>query len=93
MNKKFEDFNLDKYIIKALYNLNYKTPSKVQEEVIPRLLKKEDVVVNSKTGSGKTASFAIPICENIEVEQNNLQALIIVPTRELALQVKEEYLI
>ena len=43
MNKKFEDFNLDKYIIKALYNLNYKTPSKVQEEVIPRLLKKEDV--------------------------------------------------
>ena len=90
MNKKFEDFNLDKYIIKALYNLNYKTPSKVQEEVIPRLLKKEDVVVNSKTGSGKTASFAIPICENIEVEQNNLQALIIVPTRELALQVKDE---
>ena len=90
MNKKFEDFNLDKYIIKALYNLNYKKPSKVQEEVIPRLLKKEDVVVNSKTGSGKTASFAIPICENIDVEQNNLQALIIVPTRELALQVKEE---
>ena len=36
MNKKFEDFNLDKYIIKALYNLNYKMPSKVQEEVIPR---------------------------------------------------------
>lgn len=90
MNKKFEDFNLDKYIIKALYNLNYKTPSKVQEEVIPRLLKKEDVIVRSKTGSGKTASFAIPICENIDVENNNLQALIVVPTRELALQVKDE---
>ena len=43
MNKKFEDFNLDKYIIKALYNLNYIIPSKVQEEVIPRLLKKETI--------------------------------------------------
>lgn len=90
MNKKFEDFNLDKYIIKALYNLNYKIPSKVQEEVIPRLLKKEDVIVKSKTGSGKTASFGIPICENIDIENNNVQALIVVPTRELALQVKDE---
>ena len=90
MNKKIEDFNLDKYIIKALYNLNYKTPSKVQEEVIPRLLKKEDVIVKSKTGSGKTASFGIPICENIDIENNNVQALIVVPTRELALQVKDE---
>lgn len=90
MNKKFEDFNLDKYIIKALYNLNYTIPSKVQEEVIPRLLKKEDVIVKSKTGSGKTASFGIPICENIDIENNNVQALIVVPTRELALQVKDE---
>ena len=90
MNKKFEDFKLDKYIIKALYNLNYTIPSKVQEEVIPRLLKKEDVIVKSKTGSGKTASFGIPICENIDVENNNVQALIVVPTRELALQVKDE---
>ena len=90
MNKKFEDFNLDKYIIKALYNLNYTIPSKVQEEVIPRLLKKEDVIVKSKTGSGKTASFGIPICENIDIENNNVQVLIVVPTRELALQVKDE---
>lgn len=90
MNKKFEDFNLDRYIIKALYNLNYTIPSKVQEEVIPRLLKKEDVIVKSKTGSGKTASFGIPICENIDIENNNVQALIVVPTRELALQVKDE---
>ena len=90
MNKKFEDFKLDKYIIKALYNLNYTIPSKVQEEVIPRLLKKEDVIVKSKTGSGKTARFGIPICENIDIENNNVQALIVVPTRELALQVKDE---
>ena len=73
-----------------MYNLNYTIPSKVQEEVIPRLLKKEDVIVKSKTGSGKTASFGIPICENIDIENNNVQALIVVPTRELALQVKDE---
>lgn len=90
MSKRFEDFNLDKKIIKALYNLNYKNPSKVQNEVIPILLGKEDIIVKSKTGSGKTASFGIPICENIDVENNNLQALIVVPTRELALQVKDE---
>lgn len=90
MSKKFQDFNLDKEIIKALYNLDYNEPSKVQIEVIPRLLKKEDVIVKAKTGSGKTASFGIPICNNIDIENNNVQALIVVPTRELALQVKEE---
>ncbi|WP_296646803.1 DEAD/DEAH box helicase [Romboutsia sp. 13368] len=90
MSKKFQDFNLDKQIIKALYNLDYNKPSKVQCEVIPRLLNREDVIVKSKTGSGKTASFGIPICNNIDIENNNVQALIVVPTRELALQVKEE---
>ncbi len=90
MNNKFEEFNLDKRIIKALYNLNYNTPSKVQCEVIPKLLNKEDIIVKSRTGSGKTASFGIPICENIDVDNNTLQALIVVPTRELALQVKDE---
>jgi ATP-dependent RNA helicase DeaD len=90
MINKFEKFNLDKGIIKALYNMEYKAPSKVQVEVIPKLINKEDIVVKSKTGSGKTASFGIPICERIDINNNRLQALIIVPTRELALQVKEE---
>jgi len=90
MNKKFMDFNLNKEILKALNNLDYKEPSKVQEQTIPKLLNKEDIIVKSKTGSGKTASFAIPICENIDVDNTNVQALIVVPTRELALQVKDE---
>ncbi len=90
MNNKFTDFKLNKNIIKALNNLEYKNPSKVQEKVIPKLINKEDIIVKSKTGSGKTASFAIPICENIDIENTNIQALIVVPTRELALQVKEE---
>ncbi|WP_042273158.1 DEAD/DEAH box helicase [[Clostridium] dakarense] len=90
MNHKFIDFKLNKEILKALNNLGYKNPSKVQEEVIPRLLNREDIVVKSKTGSGKTASFAIPICEKIDINNINVQALVVVPTRELALQVSEE---
>ena len=90
MINKFEEFNLDKNIIKGLNNLKYKEPSKVQAEVIPYLLNKKDVIVKSKTGSGKTASFAIPLCEKIDIENNSVQGLIIAPTRELALQIKEE---
>lgn len=90
MTDKFVNFDLDKNILKALGNLGYKNPSKVQEEVIPKLLKFNSVIVKSKTGSGKTASFGIPICENIDIDNNDIQALVIVPTRELALQVKEE---
>ena len=90
MKTRFEEFNLDKDILKGLYNLNYNNPTKVQSEVIPNLLKNKDVVVKSKTGSGKTASFAIPICESIDINNNSVQGLIIAPTRELALQIKEE---
>ncbi|WP_276632617.1 DEAD/DEAH box helicase, partial [Terrisporobacter hibernicus] len=90
MNNKFENFNIDKKIIKSLNNLNYKKPSKVQIEVIPRLLEKTDVIVKSKTGSGKTASFAVPMVEKIDIYNNQVQGLIIAPTRELALQIKEE---
>ena len=90
MINKFEKFNLDKNIIKALNNLKYEEPSKVQKKVIPELLKNKDVIVNSKTGSGKTASFAIPLVEKVNINENSLQGLIIAPTRELALQIKEE---
>lgn len=90
MKYTFESFKLDKEILKSLKNLEYNAPSKVQIEVIPELLNNKNIAVKSKTGSGKTASFAIPICENIDVEYNSIQALIVVPTRELALQVKDE---
>lgn len=90
MKNQFTNFKLDTTIIKSLDNLNYNKPSKVQIKVIPKLLENNEVIVKSKTGSGKTASFGIPICEKINVENNSVQALIIVPTRELALQVKEE---
>lgn len=89
MTYNFIDFKLSKEILKALNNLEYKTPTIVQKEAIPYLINKENIVVKSKTGSGKTASFAIPLCESVDIERG-VQGLIIVPTRELALQVSEE---
>ena len=90
MKNNFNKFNLENDIYKALFNMGYLKPSTVQNEVIPKLLNNENVVVKSKTGSGKTASFAIPICQKIDINKNSVQALIIVPTRELAIQVKDE---
>jgi len=90
MDIKFEKYNLDKNILKGLQYLNYKNPSNVQQKVIPQLVNNKNIIVKSKTGSGKTASFAIPICESIDINNSNVQALVIVPTRELALQVSDE---
>ena len=92
----FSNFNLSKLIIKALSELEYYTPTKVQEKVIPIALNGHDIFVNSETGSGKTACFLLPIVQRIILSRNSKeknnkniiqnQALIIVPTRELALQ-------
>lgn len=91
MNKdKFEDMNLSQPILKALNNLGFNEPSEVQKIAIPYMLKDEDIIVKSQTGSGKTASFGIPLCEKVKVEESRVQGLVLVPTRELALQVKED---
>ena len=70
--------------------LNYESPTQVQAQVIPVLLAGRDVIVKSQTGSGKTAAFAIPMCQLVDWEENRPQALVITPTRELAIQVKED---
>ncbi|MGM0875628.1 MAG: DEAD/DEAH box helicase [Bacillota bacterium] len=91
MNKRsFKDFKLSEEIERALASLNYENPTEVQREVIPIALEKKDLVVKSQTGSGKTASFGIPICEMVDWEENKPQTLILTPTRELAAQVKED---
>ncbi|GAA0091417.1 DEAD/DEAH box helicase [Paraclostridium bifermentans] len=89
-NINFKDYKLSNEILKSLNMLNYKTPTKVQQEVIPVALENKDVLVKSQTGSGKTATFAIPICELVDWDENKPQALILTPTRELAIQVKED---
>ena len=89
-NMKFEEFNISEEILKAIDNLGYKTPSEVQAAVIPVALQGKDIIVKSQTGSGKTAAFAIPLCENADIEETEPQALILTPTRELALQVSQD---
>ncbi|MFC0273013.1 DEAD/DEAH box helicase [Metabacillus herbersteinensis] len=89
-NKSFNDFKLSENILRALKSLNYEKPTDVQSKVISLALEKNDIVVKSQTGSGKTAAFGIPICEMVEWEENKPQALILTPTRELAAQVKED---
>jgi len=86
----FKDYNLSEEILKALNLLGFKNPTKVQEEVIALALLNKDLVVKSKTGSGKTGAFGIPICSNIDLEVKNPKALILTPTRELCVQVKED---
>ncbi|WP_226037285.1 DEAD/DEAH box helicase [Aquibacillus saliphilus] len=90
MSTSFKDFKLSEEIIRALASLNYENPTEVQRQVIPLALENKDLVVKSQTGSGKTASFGIPLCEMVEWEENKPQALILTPTRELAAQVKED---
>lgn len=90
MTIHFKDYSLSEPILKALDLLHFKAPTKVQQEIIPLAMENKDVIVKSQTGSGKTAAFAIPICENINWEENKPQALILTPTRELAMQVGED---
>ncbi|MDP4108037.1 MAG: DEAD/DEAH box helicase, partial [Bacillota bacterium] len=91
MNKRsFADYHVGDEIKRALAVLKYETPTEVQSEVIPLAMEKQDLVVKSQTGSGKTAAFGIPVCEMIEWEEKKPQVLILTPTRELAVQVRED---
>jgi superfamily II DNA/RNA helicase len=88
--KNFKDYGLREEILDSIERLGYTNPTEVQDKVIPLLLEEKDVIVKSETGSGKTASFGIPICEKIDIETKNPQALILTPTRELCFQIKED---
>ncbi|MEH7452374.1 DEAD/DEAH box helicase [Gottfriedia acidiceleris] len=88
--RSYADYHLSDEIKRALAVLKYETPTEVQSEVIPLAMENQDLVVKSQTGSGKTASYSIPVCEMIEWEEKKPQALILTPTRELAAQVRED---
>ncbi len=78
-------------ITETLALLGYEHPTRVQEEVLPHVLAGRNVVVAVQTGTGKTAAFAITVCEQIVWEENRSQALVLEPSRELAVQVSQEY--
>ncbi|WP_378954809.1 DEAD/DEAH box helicase [Pelosinus sp. sgz500959] len=89
-NKNIEQYGFSEEIVKSLTTLGYENLTEVQGQVIPLILADKDVIVRSQTGSGKTAAFAIPICEKIELEQRSPQVLVLTPTRELAVQLKQD---
>jgi ATP-dependent RNA helicase DeaD len=87
----FRNLSLSEAVIKALDEVGYETPTPIQAATIPRLLAGSDVVGQAQTGTGKTAAFALPILSRIELREHSPQALVLVPTRELAIQVAEAF--
>jgi ATP-dependent RNA helicase DeaD len=87
----FDDLGLDAKVLKALKDVGYETPSPIQAEAIPPLLTGQHVVGLAQTGTGKTLAFAAPILSRIDLAQKAPQALVLAPTRELALQVAEAF--
>jgi ATP-dependent RNA helicase DeaD len=90
MTPKFSELGLSAEVLKAIDNLGFEKAAPIQAATIPVLMQGHDVVGQSQTGSGKTAAFAIPAIEKTDPHQRNVQALILCPTRELAVQVSEE---
>ena len=88
--KLFSDLGLSPELLKAIDQLGFEQAAPIQAEAIPILMQGMDVVGQSQTGSGKTAAFAVPAIEKVEVALRATQVLILCPTRELAIQVSEE---
>lgn len=93
--KSFHDLGLSANLVTNLVNSGYKNPFPIQEQAIPVILSGTDVMGIARTGSGKTASFALPILEKLQktttVKNRNISALLLVPTRELAIQIQNVF--
>lgn len=87
----FSDLKLSEPLLRVLQELGYESPSPIQAATIPLLLNNRDVLGQAQTGTGKTASFALPILARIDIKQSTPQALVLAPTRELAIQVAEAF--
>ena len=87
----FRDLNLDAAVLQALGDLGYEMPTPIQAATIPPLLGGADLLGQAQTGTGKTAAFALPVLTKIDVSRAQPQALVLVPTRELAIQVAEAF--
>ena len=86
----FHALGLSSSTLEGLKKMGYDKPTPVQRDTIPAVLEGHDLVVQSRTGTGKTAAFGIPIVERVDVSRGEIQALVLTPTRELTLQVREE---
>lgn len=88
---KFSDLGISAEILKSVEEMGYTQPSQIQVEAIPHVLEGRDVIGQAQTGTGKTAAFAIPIIDLVDADYNRPQAIILCPTRELAVQVEGEF--
>ncbi len=88
---KFEDLQLDENVLKAVQTAGYDSPSPIQEQMIPYMLKGGDVLGQAQTGTGKTAAFALPILSTLNTKKKKPQVLVLAPTRELAIQVAQAF--
>lgn len=87
---KFSELGLSTSLLKAIKRSGYEEATPIQEQTIPMVLKGQDVIGQAQTGTGKTAAFGLPIIEHIDTDDPNIQAIVISPTRELAIQTQEE---
>ena len=87
---KFEDLNLDAKILRAVTDRGFEAASPIQGQSIPLELEGLDIIGQAQTGTGKTAAFGIPLLQKVDPKSKKLQAIILCPTRELAIQVSEE---
>jgi len=85
----FKDLGLSEPVLAALREIGYESPSPIQEQTIPPLLAGRDVIGQAQTGTGKTAAFGLPMVEYIDPELDEVQALVLTPTRELCIQVTQ----
>lgn len=86
----YDRSRIDEAILNAVREMGFKTMTPIQEQAIPVMMEGRDVVGQAQTGTGKTAAFGIPLIQNIQAESQNVQALVLCPTRELAIQATEE---
>lgn len=87
---KFEDLGLDTRILRAITEMGFEEPSPIQAKAIPEVMSGRDVIGQAQTGTGKTAAFGIPLLQKIDPKNRKLQAIVLCPTRELAIQVADE---
>ncbi|MFS0891836.1 DEAD/DEAH box helicase [Peribacillus frigoritolerans] len=86
----FSELGLDRTSMKSIEKMGFEEASPIQSQTIPLALEGKDIIGQAQTGTGKTAAFGIPLMENIDINNENVQGIVIAPTRELAIQVSEE---
>ena len=86
---EFEDMFIRRELLMGIFEAGFEKPSPIQEEAIPVALTRRDILARAKNGTGKTAAFVIPALQQIDINKNKIQALLLVPTRELALQTSQ----